>query len=53
MAAFSGPFKIFGIIGIRQSRGTRPIKSFFAKRHCGALLYLNNEVREKADYFLG
>ena len=43
VAAFSGPLKTFGILGIRKNKGMRPIKSWFAKKHCTSLLYINNE----------
>ena len=44
VAAFTGPLCQFGVIGFRKTRGTPGnFKSWFAKKHCCSLLFINNQ----------
>ena len=44
-AAYSGPLREFGIIGIRKKRISHGnYKSWFTKRHCQSLLLINNKI---------
>ena len=45
LAAYSGPFQNFGIIGFRKTRGiVGNFKSWHAKKHCCSLLLINNKM---------
>ena len=50
--AYSGPFSSFGIIGFRICRRThRNFNSYFAKKHCCCLVYLNNKALVNNEIF--
>ena len=44
VVSYSGPKSNYAIIGFRKTRGTGGnFKSWFAKKHCTSLMFLNNE----------
>ena len=52
LAAYSGPFKNFGIIGFRKTRGiVGNFKSWHAKKHCCSLMLINNEMLLEKNIF--